>query len=130
METAIKEIATVLHSTETMADQFAQRVQERVGQPVSYAEILATMEKMSAKTLTIAKVTKKVKQEQRKEKETIALSCEQCNKGQSTLAWTPMLAAPFSILRPRERRHRNGRHQGGDAKSINVGCRGDCRCGP
>ena len=31
MESTIKEMATVLRSTETMADQFAQQVQQQVG---------------------------------------------------------------------------------------------------
>jgi hypothetical protein len=56
-------MASVLHSTETMADQFAKRVQERVGQPVSYAEILAAMKKMSAKSLTMSKVVKKLRRQ-------------------------------------------------------------------
>jgi hypothetical protein len=41
VEITIIEIAAVLRSTESMADQFAKQVQQRVGQPVSHAEILA-----------------------------------------------------------------------------------------
>lgn len=62
MNSEIKEIAAVLHSTETMAVQFAKRVQERVGQPVSHAEILAIMKKMSAKNLSMGKVVAKLRQ--------------------------------------------------------------------
>jgi hypothetical protein len=65
MDSEIKEIAAVLHSTETMAAQFVKRVQERVGQPVPHAEILATMKKMSAKTLSMAKVVAKLRQQKR-----------------------------------------------------------------
>jgi hypothetical protein len=63
MDSQIKEIAAVLHSTETMAAQFAQRVQERVGQPVSHSEILATMKKMSVKNLSMGKVVAKLRQQ-------------------------------------------------------------------
>jgi hypothetical protein len=48
-----------------MAVQFAQRVQERVGQPVSYAELLAAMEEISSKSLTLDKVVKKVQARQK-----------------------------------------------------------------
>lgn len=67
METAIKEIATVLHSTETMANQFAKRVQQRLGQPVPPVEILAAMKKVPTKSLTMNKVIAKLRR-QRKEK--------------------------------------------------------------
>jgi hypothetical protein len=63
MESTVKEMAVILRSTETMADQFAARVQERVGQPVSHAEILAAMKKVSAKQLSMEKVIAKVRQE-------------------------------------------------------------------
>jgi hypothetical protein len=63
METMSKEIAAVLRSTETMADQFAILVQQRVGQPVSHAEILAAMKKISAKQLSMHKVVAKVQQQ-------------------------------------------------------------------
>jgi hypothetical protein len=59
----IKEIAALLRSTETMAARFAQRVQERVGQPVSNAEILDAMQQMSAKRLSMDKVVAKVRQQ-------------------------------------------------------------------
>jgi hypothetical protein len=61
MDSEIKEIAEVLHATDTMAAQFAKRVQERVGQPVSHAEILATMKTMSAKNLSMGKVVAKLR---------------------------------------------------------------------
>jgi hypothetical protein len=63
MESTIKEMATVLRSTETMADQFAKQVQQRVGQPVSNAEILAAMKKISAKQLSLGKVVAKMRQQ-------------------------------------------------------------------
>jgi hypothetical protein len=59
----VKEIAGILRSTETMAAQFAKRVQERVGEQVSYADILDAMRKMSAKRLTMGKVVSKVRRE-------------------------------------------------------------------
>ena len=66
MEPTVKEIATILRSSETMADQFAKRVQERVGRPVPYAEILASMEEISAKSLTMTKVVAKLKRKRSK----------------------------------------------------------------
>lgn len=63
MESTTKEIAAVLRSTETMADQFAKQVQQRVGQPVSHAEILAAMKKISAKQLSLGKVVAKIRQQ-------------------------------------------------------------------
>jgi hypothetical protein len=63
METTIKEIAAVLRSTEKMADGFARRVQERVGQPVPYADILAVMKQMRPTTLTMDKVVTKVRRQ-------------------------------------------------------------------
>jgi hypothetical protein len=65
MEDTIKEIATLLRSTEDMADQFVQRVQGRVARPVSPDEILRTMKKVSNKSLTMEKIV--VKLQQRKE---------------------------------------------------------------
>ena len=66
METLTKEIAAVLRSTETMADQFAIQVQRRVGQPVSHAEVLAVMKKMSPKQLSMRKVVAKIRQQREK----------------------------------------------------------------
>jgi hypothetical protein len=66
MESTIKEIASVLRSTEPMAAQFAQRVQDRVGQPVSHDEILAAMKKISSKSLSLEKVIAKVQEEQKR----------------------------------------------------------------
>ncbi|MGD9100268.1 MAG: hypothetical protein PVF45_07285 [Anaerolineae bacterium] len=66
METTTKEIAAILRSTETMADRFAQLVQERVGQPVPQTEILDVMQKMPIKSLTMGKVVGKIKQEREK----------------------------------------------------------------
>jgi hypothetical protein len=60
----IKKLAAVLRSTEPMADQFATRIQERVGDPpVSHAEILAVTKKMSPKQLSMDKVVGKLKQQ-------------------------------------------------------------------
>jgi hypothetical protein len=66
MEATIKEIAVFLRSTESMAVQFAQRVEERVGQPVSHDEILAAMQKISARSLTMEKVVAKVRDQQKR----------------------------------------------------------------
>ena len=63
METTIKEIAAVLRSTDKMADGFARRVQERVGEPVPYSDILAVMQQMPSTRLTMAKVVTKLKQQ-------------------------------------------------------------------
>jgi hypothetical protein len=68
MESTIQEMAAVLRSTETMADQFAKRVQERVGQPVSHAEILTVMKRMPVKSLSMAKVVAKIRREREKKK--------------------------------------------------------------
>lgn len=65
MESTIKEMAAILRSTEIMADQFAKQVQERVGQSVSHAEILAAMKKISAKQLSMNKVTAKIRQQRK-----------------------------------------------------------------
>ena len=66
METTTKEIAAVLRSTETMADQFAILVQQRVGRPVSHVEILAVMKKVSPKQLSMNKVVAKIRQQRKK----------------------------------------------------------------
>lgn len=67
MEATIKEISAILRSTEPMAAQFVQRIQGRVKQPVSPAQVLAAMQKISAKTLTLDKVVAKVEELQTKE---------------------------------------------------------------
>ena len=56
MESTTKEIAALLRSTDDMADQFVERVQARVGAPVTSAEVLAAMKKISAKSLSMEKV--------------------------------------------------------------------------
>jgi hypothetical protein len=63
MQITEKEIAGVLRSTDEMAAKFAERVQERVGQPISYAEILAVMEAMSPSRLTMDKVVYKIQRQ-------------------------------------------------------------------
>ena len=68
METTTKELAAVLRSTEIMADQFAQRVQERVGSPVPYTEILSVMKKMSAKSLSMEKIVAKLRRQLEQQK--------------------------------------------------------------
>jgi hypothetical protein len=65
MEIMTKDIAAVLRTTDTMADQFAILVQERVGQPVSHAEILAVIKKMSPKQLSMTKVVAKIRQQRK-----------------------------------------------------------------
>jgi hypothetical protein len=67
MESTIKEIATVLRSTDTMAAQFAQGVQQRVKGTVSNAEILAVMKSVSAKNLSMAKVVAKLQRQVEKQ---------------------------------------------------------------
>ncbi len=67
MESVIKEIATVLRSTDVMAAQFAQSVQQRAKETVSYAEILAAMKTVSAKNLSMAKVVAKLHQQKKKQ---------------------------------------------------------------
>ena len=56
METTIKEIAAVLRSTDKMAEGFARRVQEKVGQPVPYNDILAVMRQIPSTRLSMTKV--------------------------------------------------------------------------
>jgi hypothetical protein len=68
MESTVQEMAEVLRSTETMADQFGQRVQERLGQQVSYAEILAVMKTTPTKSLTMQKVVGKLRRQLAKKK--------------------------------------------------------------
>jgi hypothetical protein len=60
----IQEIASVLRSTEAMAVQFTERVQERVGEQVSPADVLSVMKKMSNKRLSMSKVVDKVRRQQ------------------------------------------------------------------
>jgi hypothetical protein len=59
----VKEMAAILRSTEAMASEFAQRVQERGGKPVAYTEILTAMQDMSAKRLSMGKVVSKVRRQ-------------------------------------------------------------------
>jgi hypothetical protein len=66
MEATIQEMASVLRSTDTMAVEFADRVRERVGDPVSNDEILATMQKMSPKTLSMKRVVDKINRQKSK----------------------------------------------------------------
>jgi hypothetical protein len=66
METETKEIAAVLRSSDSMAEQFALLVQERVGQPVSHGEILAVMKKMSPKQLSMKKIVAKLRLQRKK----------------------------------------------------------------
>jgi hypothetical protein len=46
-----------------MATGFAQRVQERVGEPVPYEDILAEMRKMTSTSLSMAKVVLRLKRQ-------------------------------------------------------------------
>jgi hypothetical protein len=61
MEDKIEEIAAVLRSTDSMAEGFAERVQERLGQPVSYDEILAVLERISPPRITMDRVVSKLR---------------------------------------------------------------------
>ena len=65
MDPLISEIAIQLRSTEQMAEQFAQRIQARIGQPVANAEILAAMKKIPAKSLSMEKVVAKLQQQRK-----------------------------------------------------------------
>jgi len=62
MEATIKEVSAILRSTEPMAAQFVERVQQRAKVPVSPAQILAAMQKISVKTLTLDKVVNKAQE--------------------------------------------------------------------
>jgi hypothetical protein len=64
MDTTTKEIAAVLRSTDSMAEQFVKQIQERVGKEVSHAEILAVMQQMSPKRLSMSNVVAKIQQKQ------------------------------------------------------------------
>lgn len=64
MEATITEIAALLRSTEQMASQFVQRIQTRLGQPVSHAEILAAMQGIPVKSLSMERVITKLKRQQ------------------------------------------------------------------
>jgi hypothetical protein len=64
-DNSIKEIAELLRATDEMAVQFVERVQARVNEPVSEAEVLAAMKQISAKTLTMDKVVAKVQQKRK-----------------------------------------------------------------
>ena len=63
METTTKEIAAILRATDSMANAFAQRVQERVGQPVPFTDILAAMQQISSTTLTMDKVVARLRRQ-------------------------------------------------------------------
>lgn len=65
METTINQIAALLRSSDEMAACFVERVQARVGEPVSEAEILAAMKKIPAKSMTMEKVLTKVRQQRK-----------------------------------------------------------------
>ena len=62
-EDRTQEIAEILRATEDMAAAFADRVQERLGQPVSHDQILETMQKISVKRLTMDRVVTKLRRE-------------------------------------------------------------------
>lgn len=63
IESTVQEIAAVLRSTDKMAAGFAQRAQERVGQPVLYTDILAVMRKMPSTSLSMTKVVIRLKRQ-------------------------------------------------------------------
>ena len=60
MESTVQEMAALLRSTETMADKFAKRVQDRMGEPVPHDEILGAMKTISAKQLSMDTVIAKI----------------------------------------------------------------------
>jgi hypothetical protein len=59
----VKEIAALLRSTDSMAMQFAEHVQDRVGQQVSFADIVKAMKTVPPKSLTMGKVINKVRRQ-------------------------------------------------------------------
>jgi len=67
MELVIKEMASLLCSTEEMAAQFAQRVREQVNQSVAHAQILDVMQKIPKKRLSMQRVVAMLKKQQEKE---------------------------------------------------------------
>jgi hypothetical protein len=60
MESRVQEMAAVLRSTETMAGEFAKRIQDRMGEPVPHDEILTAMKAISARQLSMDKVIAKI----------------------------------------------------------------------
>jgi hypothetical protein len=60
-ENRTEEIADILRATEEMAVAFVDRVQERVGRPVSHDQILAIMRHISVKRLTMDLVVNKLR---------------------------------------------------------------------
>ena len=66
MELVIKEMATVLCSTEEMADRFAQRVREQVNQPVTHIQILDAMRTIPRKRISMQRVVAKLRKQMKK----------------------------------------------------------------
>jgi hypothetical protein len=60
-ENRTEEIADILRATEEMAVAFVDRVQERVGRPVSHDQILKIMRHISVKRLTMDLVVNKLR---------------------------------------------------------------------
>jgi hypothetical protein len=94
MEDMTKEMAAVLRSTESMAAEFAQRVQERVGVPVSHTEILAAMQKISSRSLSLEKVVTKVQQRQEQQSRRASRSKRRPSAPSSRRADTAAAASP------------------------------------
>ena len=63
METTPKSIAAILRAPDRLATAFARRVQERVGQPVPFTDILAAMRQISSTTLTMDKVVARLRRQ-------------------------------------------------------------------
>lgn len=63
MGSEIQEIAARLRSTDEMAVKFTERVQERLGQQVSNAEILSIMEGIAPSRLTMDELIRKMKRQ-------------------------------------------------------------------
>jgi len=72
MENVIEEIAAILRSTEDMALQFIKRVESRVGQPLSHAEVLAAIKKVPTRNLSMEKVVAKVQQQHKQKGRQVA----------------------------------------------------------
>jgi hypothetical protein len=64
MDETIKEIAVLLRATDQMAALFVERVQARMREPVSEAEVLTAMKKVPVKSLTMDKVIDRIQKQQ------------------------------------------------------------------
>lgn len=103
MEDKTKEIAALLRSTEEMAVQFVRRVQSRVGQTVSHAQVLAAMQEISTRSLSFEKVVAKVQKQQksprRPGKQTTRQPRQATTVGEDTLKTTSTVSSSVASVR-------------------------------